>query len=126
MRRITYGVNHYYKTASLLVEYAPFWVFFIGWLFNYICWIIFSISFLKISYKLRDETDIEMNDGKEWTTWKEWYGDLNQWFHVVVHCPVDDFCWEKIDSRVIKLDYEETKKIFSDKDKEMWNYEDEL
>ncbi|MBW1728557.1 MAG: hypothetical protein JRJ62_13500, partial [Deltaproteobacteria bacterium] len=73
--------------------------------------------------KLKDQEDIELNDGNPWTTWKEWYGDLNQLFHCFVHIPIFNFCMRIVKTRFVELDYDKVKEMFYEEDKEFWEEE---
>jgi len=59
-------------------------------------------------------------DGEK-TTMREYYGDLEQLFHCLVHRPVFQFCCKRMDTRSINVDYEVTRKAFYDKDKKFWD-----
>ena len=82
MRQISYGINSYYKKARIYFRYAPVWVFILDWLNDRLCLLIPPIPFPPIPIKLRDADSIEMNDGKEWTTWRnKWGRNLQEWFY---------------------------------------------
>ena len=52
---------------------------------------------------------------------REYYGDMEQWFHCRIHGPIFQFCCKRTDSRSIDIDYEVTRKAFYDKDKKFWD-----
>jgi len=95
MRKWGYGINSFHKTAYIWVEESSWWVFALDRTIEWLCGIIPHISFPRIRMKLKDAEDIEFNDGSEWTTWQEWYGDLNQYFHCIVHMPVFNYCYSQ-------------------------------
>lgn len=80
----------------------------------------------NVRLRLRDPEDIELNDGNQETTWKEWYGDLSQLFHCLVHIPVFNYCQRRIRSNILELDYDRAKEMFYEADKEFWDKEQEL
>jgi hypothetical protein len=87
------------------------------------CDMIPSIPLPDAKKRLRDQEDIKLNGGNPWTTWKEWYGDLSQLFHCVVHVPIFDFCQKRIKCKFIELDYDKVKKMFYQEDKRFWDEE---
>ena len=70
--------------------------------------------------RLKDPDDIEFNES-EWTTWKEWYGDLNQWFHLFAHCPVFEYCNKKMKSQSVDITYEKAREMFYDSDRKFFD-----
>ena len=66
----------------------------------------------KTKMKLKDREDIEFNGGSDWTTLRDWYGDLSQVFHCFVHMPVFDSCQKRIRCKSIEIDYSRPKKCF--------------
>ena len=121
MRKISYGINSYNKVAHIYIEYGSFLIFWLEWIFDWICFLIPGIPFPPIPMKLKDSESIEFNDNKKWTNLREWYGDLNSWFCVAIHNRISDYCWKRIDCRDIKVDYNELKKATYDKEKRFWD-----
>ena len=121
MRNWTYGINSYYRTAHISLETAPLIIFAIERVSEFMCDIIPPIPLPDIKFRLRDKFSIECNDGQEWTTIGEWYGDLNQLFHSVIHVPIFDFCHDRIKTKYIKIDYDNLKKIFYKEDREFFD-----
>ena len=72
--------------------------------------------------RLKDPDDIEFNES-EWTTWKEWYGDLNQWFHLFAHCPVFEYCRDKMKSESVDITYDKAREMFYNSDRKFFDYE---
>jgi len=126
MKRWRYAINSYHKTATIFCGVASFHIF---WLENFastICaYLIPAVPFPKIPLKLKND-EIEDNDGKRWTTWKDWYGSLDQWFHVYVHMPIFDFCYKYIKSYSIKVPYHKLKKSFYEMDKDFWDEDEQF
>ena len=117
MRRIGYGINSYHKNVHLNVDFAPFWIFALENLIEFICgYLIPPIPLPKIKI---------IREGEK-TTVREYYGDLQQTFHVYVHAPIFKYCYSRMDSKFIELDYEMAKKAFYDKDKKFWDDEGRL
>ena len=112
MRKIEYGFNSYHKTASINIDFAPFWVFALDRLIEEACgYLVPPIPFPRIKIT---------RDGEK-TTMRKYYGDLEQLFHCLVHRPVFQFCCKRMDTRSINVDYEVTRKAFYDKDKKFWD-----
>jgi len=70
--------------------------------------------------RLKDPEDIEIN-GSEWTTWKDWYGDLNQWFHLFAHCPVFEYGQDKMKSKFVDITYEKAREMFYDSERKFFD-----
>ena len=121
MRRWSYGINSYYRKASIYVEEGCCVFFILRWIVEKICDLIPSIPLPKISMKLWDKDDIEFNDNCKWTNLKEWYGNLAGFFCIVVHCPIDRFCCKHIKFTSVRVDYNELKEAVYYKDKKFWN-----
>ena len=126
MRRISYGINSYDRTAKIYIEYSSPLISWLDWLFDWICFLVPEIPFLPIPIKLRDSMSIEFNNNKEWTNLHKWYGDLNSWFCATIHSWVSGYCWERTDGRYVKISYDELKKAIYDKEKEFWDQNIEM
>lgn len=126
MRKISYGVNSVHKTASIYIDYSSFWIFGIEWLFNLGCSLVPRIPFLPIPIRLWDPMSIEFNDNKKWTNLREWHGNLSSWFCATIHNWVSDYCWKRIDSRNIKVNYDKLKRAIYDKEKKFWDFHSEI
>ncbi len=112
MRRISYGINTYHKTASFFVEYAHPLIFALDRITEFICGYLIP-SLPLPNFRI-------MRDGEK-TTIKEYYGSLQDLFHCFVHCPIFRYCDDRIDTRAIKVSYSSAKKAFYDKDKKFWD-----
>jgi len=123
MRKWGYGINSLHKTANIHIDDGPWWAFALDDLVGAICDIIPSIPFPKIKLKLKDPDDIEIQGG-QWTTWKEWHGDLNQYFHVSVHSPVFEFCQNKIKTKSVDITYDQAREMFYEHDKKFFDQEE--
>jgi len=126
MKTWTYGINSLYKTASIDLQAGPWWAFVLERAVELCCDVTPAIPLPNVKMRLSDPEDIELSGGQEWTTWKEWYGDLSQGFHSFIHIPVFNFCQRQIKSRIVELDYGKIKKIFYEEDKKFWDEEREL
>jgi len=122
MRKWGYGINSYCKTADIYVDDASWWIFALDRSIEFICDIIPSIPFPKVRMRLKDPDDIEFNES-EWTTWKDWYGDLNQWFHLFAHCPVFECRRDKMKSESVDITYDKAREMFYDSDRKFFDYE---
>ena len=121
MRNWIYGINSYHRTAHISLETAPWIIFAIEKVSEFICDIIPPIPLPNIKFRLRDKFSIECNDDQEWTTVKEWYGDLSQLFHSVIHVPIFDFCHDRTETKHIEFDYDKLKEIFYKEDREFFD-----
>ena len=122
MRKWSYGINSYHKTATIYVDDAPWWIFALERSIEFICDIIPSIPFPKVKMRLRDPGDIECIES-EWTTWKEWYGDLNQYFHVLAHNPVFYYCQDRMKTKFVDITYDKAREMFYDSDRKFFDGE---
>jgi len=126
MRRWGYCINGYLKTASIFCEVAPFYIFWLEGIISTICaYLIPAIPFLKVPLRLRGD-EVEWNDGKRWTTCKDWWGDLSQWFHASVDMPVFDFCNKCKKHYSMEVPYRKLKKSFYEMSKDFWDEEEQF
>jgi len=121
MRVWHYGANSYHKTAHIVADDAPWYIFLLDRIVECICGMIPSIPLPKIKMKLNKEDTNFI--GHEFTTWKEWYGDTNQWFCLNVHMPVFYYCNSKKKVHIIPVDYKKLKEVFYESSKEWWDHE---
>ena len=112
MRKIGYGINSYHKTASIWIEYSSPLVFALKGTFDFICWYLVPPIPLP-NFKITRE-------GETYTI-KEYYRNLGELFCLLVHHPILDFCYKRIESRTIDIDYDKAKEAFYDKDKKFWD-----
>ncbi len=123
MKNWSYGINSIYKKANIYLEQAPWWVFTIDRIVEFLCNLSPPIPLPKIKMRLKDREDIELNGGGNWTTLRDWYGDLSQVFHCFVHMPVFDFCQKRIKCKSTEIDYARAKRMFYEEDKKFWDKE---
>jgi hypothetical protein len=88
--------NTLYKKADVTIEEGPWWAFFIMESSQWVCHYIPSIPFPPIG-KVMDEKDSY--------NWREWYGDLNSWWHGYVDEPVLFWAYRKIKRHFINIPY---------------------
>lgn len=120
MRRWGYGINNYHKTASIYLETAPWPIFAIEWLADFICDLIPLIPLPDIKFRLKDKHSIVFNGG-EWVTAKEWWGDTHHLFHDLIHNPIFSFCYKRTETKDISIDYEVARDFFYKEDKELFD-----
>lgn len=125
MRRWTYAINSIYKISHIHCEEAPWWVFAIDSLVCKICDLIPPIPLPNIKKHLSDKDDIEFAGG-EWTTWREWYGDISQLFCGCIHIPITNWCWGRANSTILKVNYNDLKDAFRERDIDFWEHEEEI
>ena len=123
MKSWSYGINSIYKRASIYLEEAPWWIFAVDRFAEFLCDLVPPIPLPKIKVRLKDRQDIEFNGENEWTTLRDWYGDLNQVFHCFVHLPVFDFCQKRTNCKPMEIDYNKARETFYKEDKEFWDKE---
>jgi len=124
MRKYSYGTNGYYKTASIFIEDAPWYIFALDTLIERICTLIPSIPLPPIKMKLSEE-DAKFS-GNEYSTWNEWYGDTSAWFCAMVHTPIMAFCNRYINFRSVDIDYNKLKEATIKYDEQQWpEYDDD-
>ena len=129
MKRWSYGINSYYKTSNLVLEEAPWYIFFIEWFGLFSCSYIPEIPFPDILPKKRNKVDDcvckrekrHCEDHDELYTLKEWYGDLRQWYHGAVCSPITEWTNGKIKQYMFKVSYEEVFENFYKSDKEFFD-----
>ncbi len=126
MRRYSYAINSIYKTASLIIEDAPRWVFMLCDFFDFVCEAVPEIKLPPFPLLLSNKMAIELNDGNRRTTFSEWYGSVSGWFCLKFHLPIIDFCFNRTDTRIIDIDYNKIKEATEKYDKwwkeaEKWN-----
>jgi len=125
MRNWSYGINSLYRTASIWLEEGPWWVFLLDRIVEFLCEIAPPIRFPSIKLRLKNKEDIEFY-GSEHTTWRDWYGDFNQFFHLAIHEPVFRFCQKRINTKCIEIDYNKAKELFYLEDKGFWDKEEKI
>lgn len=124
MKRWGYGINSYLKESTIFCEVAPFYIFWLEGIISTICgYLIPAIPFLKVPLRLKDD-ELEWNDNKRWTTYKDWYGDLGQWFHCCVDMPIFDFCTKCQKHYSIDVSYRKLRKSFYKMDKDFFDEEE--
>jgi len=123
MRKWGYDINSIHRTAHIYVEESSRWVFAIDRIIEWLCGIIPSIRFAKVRMRVKDAEDIACNDGSEWTTLQDWYGDTSQFFHLHVHIPIFNFCCSRIKCKSIEIDYDRAREMFYESDKKFWDEE---
>ena len=123
MKSWSYAINSLYKTASIELRSGSGWVFCLGRAAEFCCDVVPPIRLPSTKKRLTDQEDIELNDGNPWTTWRDWYGDLSQLFHCLVHVPVFSFCERMIRTRSVETDYDKLEKMFYEEDREFWDKE---
>jgi len=123
MRRWSYGINSFHKKATIYIEDGSFFIFAIDNFIEFICDHIPPIGLPDIKINLKNNEDIEFNDGNKQTTLRDWYGDLRELFHLFVHVPIFDYCNKRINVRSLEIEYEEVKRIFYNEDKKFWDEE---
>ena len=123
MKHWSYGINSYHRTASLLLNEAPWYVFFIEWLFDGIlsCVHVPKIPFPNILPSKRNKIEDcacknmakQCEDHDQLYTLQEWYGDLGQWYHVNVCSPITEWAQKRVKSIDFEVDYDVLVQKFS-------------
>jgi len=123
MKTWSYGINSLYRTAVIDLRTGPWWAFALERASEGCCDLTPVPPLPNIKLKLRDSDDIELNGGLPWTTWRQWYGDLSQLFHIFVSVPVFNFCQSRIRCKMVESDYDKLKEMFYEEDKKFWDEE---
>ena len=126
MRRYSYGINSVHKTAHINIEFGKWYIFLFLDLIERFCFIIPPLPLPPLPLKLRDGDSIEFNDGEQWTTLRNWCGDLRSTFCVMVHMPIVDYCYRKLKMKFVSIDYNKAKEIFYEFDKKFWDEQESL
>ena len=102
MRRWSIGINDYYFTASIWLEDAPWYIFVIEYVIQFICNCIPRIPLPRI----------KIIRGNKETTLKDWYGTTEDLFHAFICGPVVEWCYKKINMESVDCPYYFLKKKF--------------
>ena len=102
MKKWNIATNNFYFTGSVHLEEAPFYIFTIEYITNYVCELIPDIPLPKI----------KIIRGGEKTNLREYYGCISDIFHVYVHVPISKWCDEKIKITRIEFPYKMLKELF--------------
>jgi len=116
MKSWGYGINHLYKSGTLILEEAPWYIFGIERVAEWLCNHVPAIPFPTIPIK-RDDTD---------TTMADYYGDTQQLFCSEVHIPIGEWIESKKQIIFIESSYELLKEKFGEKDKEFFDEEQKI
>jgi hypothetical protein len=122
LRKWGYAINSYRNIANIHIDYGPWWAFAMDDLLSSVCDIIPAIPFPAFKMRLKDPGDVEFHGG-EWTTWREWYGDLNQYFHLRVHNPVFYYCQDRIKTKSVDIPLAKARELFYEADRKFWDEE---
>lgn len=112
MKSWSYGINSLYRHTSINLIQAPFWVFWLETFMDHLCHYMPAIPFPSIGRVV--------DDGENYN-WAEWYGDLHQAFHVVIHDPIQDWLWAKQKEHHIQIDYDILRGLFYEEDRAWWD-----
>lgn len=118
MKIWTYAANSHYKTASYILDEAPWFIFFLENLTMIICDALHEvpIPFGK-TIKVRINNFFCSN---ELITLDEYYGSIGGLFHVFICSRITTWCFKKIKTKIIDTDYEELKKEKFDESPELF------
>lgn len=106
MRIWSFAVNNLYKTGCYILEEAPWYVFFLREAIMEICDHIPSVP-IPFGSKLF----INEEYGEKISV-KDYYGDIQCWFHVKICCNIFNWCNNKIKIYHINTDYNDLKEKF--------------
>lgn len=120
MKSWSYGINNFHKTASISLETAPWHIFAIERIAEFICDNVPPIPLPNIKFRLKDKDSIKWNQS-EWTTVREWYGDLRSLFCSKIHIPILTFCLDRIETKRIEIDHDKLKEMFYKEDKKFFD-----
>ena len=116
MKKWSYGINSYYKTASIYLEEAPWYLMLLQDTTERICDLM---SYWNIPLIGR----IKITKDSEIYTISEYYGGMKDLFHCFVDTPISNFCWKRTKTKIISIEWEKAKELFYEEDKEFWDKE---
>ena len=111
MRRISYAINGYHRTASIMIEYANPFVFLINKVADFVC------GYLIPPLPLPNFNIVK--EGEPYTI-KEYYGNLSSLFCCLIHYPISNWCDKKTEGYMIPIDYDELRRACYDKEENFW------
>ena len=121
MRRWSYGINGYHKTAGVFITEAPAWVFALDWLADIGCRVVprWKVPLLSHFHHTDD-------DGEVYTL-SEWYGPT---FHSLYDAIIHDPLWRWLQAKGrhyhLEVSYDECRAVFEPLDHEQWRFDDEI
>ncbi len=114
MKRWGVARNDYYCTGAVYLDEAPWYVFVIEGMAERLCGVFPAIPLPKIKFCPKGET--------EQYTWKDWYGDTQQIFHVWVCEPITSWCDKRTKTDYVEVPYFYLKGKFP----QAWDGEDKI
>jgi hypothetical protein len=102
MKKWSIWTNNYYFTAEISLFEAPWYVFFIEEMIQFICHWFPNIPFPKIKI---------IRDGYE-TNLKDYYGGTRALFHIYVCTPIYNWCWDNTKKEWIEFPYKKLERMF--------------
>lgn len=109
MQRWALATNSYYKTVSVYLDEAPWYIFALENVTFKTCSLV---PHIKIPF-----TDMYFIDrDKETYSIYEYYGDLNCLFHSFVCTPITSYCFNKTNTKHIEIAWDKLKEL----DEELW------
>ena len=115
MTRWFIGTNNYYYEGSIILEEGPWYVFFIEQIMNLICHYVPMIPLPKIKI-IRDNEETNLN---------EYYGTINDLFHLYVHDKIFKWCYNRIKMTFVRFPYQMLDEMFPGKVVDDNDFDDE-
>ena len=102
------GENSYYRQVTIYLEEAPFYIFWLERVANYIC---DCMNYFDFKIPFTDKIKIKDEDGVSWTIY-DYYGGSASMYHSFIHHPIIDYCFPRISYYTINMDWDEAKRRF--------------
>lgn len=96
LRKWSIAHNNMFFTATLILEEAPWYVYMIDSIFNFLCHYFPNIPLPKIKIKV---------DGEKYTM-REYYGTTGDLFHLYIHDPIIHWFYKRIKETHVHLPYQ--------------------
>ena len=110
----SYGVNPYpqWRNGVLYLREEPWWLALCGWVIGYLGYGCHFLHWIKMPNWLK-----VVREGHEYT-WREYYGDLGQIYHVRIFDPLFQWHYGHLKSKIFRVEigYDRVKEIFGERD----------
>lgn len=107
------GFNDWWFTSSIDLVKVPIGLAVLERIVEFICYVLPPIPLPKIKFKLKDKNDYGFTQNENgWTDLNEWYGGIDQLWHLFVCIPTINFVEKHTKHVRIELPYDFSKQLF--------------